>query len=245
MGRRLIQSRVYTPTGSEEKIFVTPRRNSRSVRLRRGRDGQLKASLPYGMEVSEAFRVLDELYKRLSALPPRKVDVDYSSGREIDCNEFSIKILEDLSMPRLRIDVAWPVVYIKFNHSGFSSSTLQRAALDKAVMLVARHGAQSCILPMAQKIAAELGCHPSRWKIGSGRRILGTCKSDRSITLSCVLVFLPDELRRYVICHELAHLTHMNHSPQFHELLDRYLEGREKELVSKLHKYMSRFPNMC
>ncbi len=34
---------------------------------------------------------------------------------------------------------------------------------------------------------------------------------------------LPVELRRYIITHELAHLTHFDHSPDFHTLWRRYL----------------------
>lgn len=53
-----------------------------------------------------------------------------------------------------------------------------------------------------------------------------------------MLVFLPLELSDYVIYHELAHLTEMNHSPRFHALLDSYLGGREAELVRKLKGFV-------
>ena len=47
----------------------------------------------------------------------------------------------------------------------------------------------------------------------------------------------PDDLRDYVICHEIAHLSEMNHGEKFHKLLDSYLDGREAELVRKLHSH--------
>ena len=31
---------------------------------------------------------------------------------------------------------------------------------------------------------------------------------------------LPEELRDYVMLHELSHLKHMNHGPEFHALLE-------------------------
>lgn len=52
-----------------------------------------------------------------------------------------------------------------------------------------------------------------------------------------MLVFLPQELRDYIICHELAHLSEMNHSPRFHALLDSYLDGREAMLAARLRAY--------
>lgn len=60
--------------------------------------------------------------------------------------------------------------------------------------------------------------------------MLGKCYADRHIELSRNLIFYPEEHRRYVYAHELAHLTHMDHSPAFHALLDHYLDGREREL---------------
>ena len=50
-------------------------------------------------------------------------------------------------------------------------------------------------------------------------------------------MYMPDELRRYVICHELAHLTYHNHSKAFHALADRYLDGRERELDARLKAF--------
>ena len=94
------------------------------------------------------------------------------------------------------------------------------------------------IPPVAKEISRRLGVAPSRWEIGRGTRTLGTCHpSDRHISLSRALLFLSPELREYVICHELAHLTHADHSPAFHSLCNSYLSGREKELNRALKAF--------
>jgi len=51
----------------------------------------------------------------------------------------------------------------------------------------------------------------------------GSCNSNRVITLNSELIKIKKELIDYVIVHELAHLTHMNHSSKFHALVDSYL----------------------
>jgi len=43
----------------------------------------------------------------------------------------------------------------------------------------------------------------------------GTCKHDKRIVYSWRLVMAPPEVLKYVCAHEVAHLLHFNHSPEF------------------------------
>jgi hypothetical protein len=43
----------------------------------------------------------------------------------------------------------------------------------------------------------------------------GSCTRRGRITLNTALLFVPEELRTYVIIHELAHILHPNHSRAF------------------------------
>ncbi|WP_168185202.1 M48 metallopeptidase family protein [Duncaniella dubosii] len=76
------------------------------------------------------------------------------------------------------------------------------------------------------------------WEIAHGRTVLGTCyPRQRRIRLSYLNVFLPPELRDYIIRHELAHLTEPGHTAAFHTLCDRYCSGRESQLTHSLRNY--------
>jgi predicted metal-dependent hydrolase len=49
----------------------------------------------------------------------------------------------------------------------------------------------------------------------------GSCAPDGTLAFSWRLVMAPPEVLDYVVAHEVAHLTHMNHGPRFWALVDR------------------------
>lgn len=93
------------------------------------------------------------------------------------------------------------------------------------------------ILPRAEAIARDLCGRKLEWRMGTGTRTLGSCSSRGVITLSQALVLMPQELRDYVIKHELAHLVEFNHQAGFHALLNRYCDGREQEYEKMLKNF--------
>jgi len=98
--------------------------------------------------------------------------------------------------------------------------------------------APAVLLPIAQHEALRLELWPVVFKVGRGMRRLGCCSSKRVISLSSNLLFIPDrQLVEYVICHELAHLTYMDHSREFHRLCNAYVGGRERKLEAQLKAF--------
>ena len=69
----------------------------------------------------------------------------------------------------------------------------------------------------------------------------GSCSAKNNINLNINLVRLPEELRDYVILHELVHTQFKNHSKKFWAELDKVIGGNAKEFSKKLRK--CRLPN--
>ena len=112
--------------------------------------------------------------------------------------------------------------------------------INKAVLSAARHATSALIVPRARELAASVERMPLGWDVKEARTRLGCCSSRGIITLSPRLIFLPQELADFVIYHELAHLSEMNHSEAFHEICNRYCGGREAELSRRVRVF--KFP---
>ena len=63
----------------------------------------------------------------------------------------------------------------------------------------------------------------------------GSCSPAGRITLNPHLVKAPRECIDYVLLHELCHLQHHNHSPNFYKALDRHMP-RWRLVKSRLDK---------
>ncbi len=75
--------------------------------------------------------------------------------------------------------------------------------------------ARQHFLPWLTQTAEELGLPYAKVCIRAQKTRWGSCSARRVINLNRNLLFLPSPLVRYLFVHELSHIRHMNHSPQF------------------------------
>lgn len=66
-----------------------------------------------------------------------------------------------------------------------------------------------------QAVAQQHGIRVTKISVNTAQAHWGSCSSDGSVNYAWRLIFAPDAARHYVVCHELAHRTHMNHSAAF------------------------------
>jgi predicted metal-dependent hydrolase len=64
-----------------------------------------------------------------------------------------------------------------------------------------------------------------RLMLSRARRRWGSCARDGTIRVNWRLVMAPEPVRRSVVAHEVAHLVHFDHGPDFHALLGELFEG--------------------
>ena len=222
------------------KIHVELRRGMTSVRFTFHADGNLLMRAPLGIRVAEMQRMVDIHREQLRRLPHPQ-SVSFRFGHTIECFKCQVVIGSQNRMPGYILN-HWEgdTLHLQIHqHADLEDDGIKRT-ISSVIGRAMDVQAHALLLPFAQQIADELGLRPAGFEVGRGMRKLGHCTAKRIIQLSRNLMFLPETLVRYIICHELAHLTHMNHSPQFHALCNQYCGGKEKELERQLRQF--RFP---
>lgn len=205
---------------------------------------ELRVNIPKYLTANQLENFIQANAARLIELRP---STTHYPGRVIDAPDVDIAICESTPLPgqsdvSVRTVLGNAVHGKVFNYyidvaphvAAHIADTAVQRTINEAVLRCARHASQRLVLPLARRIAAKIGRAPLGWEIKHTLRRLGSCSPQGVITLDPRLIFLTEDLRRFIICHELAHLSEMNHSAAFHNLCNRYLDGREDELNARL-----------
>lgn len=115
-------------------------------------------------------------------------------------------------------------------------------AVRRAVTAWYRNTARTHLGGRVQALALRAGIAPPRFLLSSAMSRWGSCNARREVRLAWRLVKAPEPLIDYVVCHELAHLRHMNHSAAFWAEVSRQCPGYEAhraELFATDHLYRS------
>lgn len=177
---------------------------------------------------------------RQKALENAKQKIHYQLGQRIPCfrNEVLITTIEYRpNFTGYKRDKDGNL-FILISSKDDINSAIKQNAISGALKELMKRTAPHVLIPYAWEIARELGAIPKEFVIGRGIRKLGHCTSKGVIQLSANLMFMPEELVRYIICHELAHLTVMSHNANFHALCNVYCNGKEKALEKKLKGFV-------
>jgi predicted metal-dependent hydrolase len=78
-----------------------------------------------------------------------------------------------------------------------------------------RRAAAQRLAPKLMHLAKDMKHQVAKVAIRCQRTRWGSCSSRGTVSLNCSLLFLSDEVVRYLFVHELTHLRHMNHSLRF------------------------------
>jgi predicted metal-dependent hydrolase len=103
-----------------------------------------------------------------------------------------------------------------------SGAVHDRTACRSVLKRWLRRRAAEMLSPLLARLAEENGFRHGRVTIRSQKTRWGSCSTRKTISLNCHLLFLPPDVVRYVLLHELCHTVFMNHSDKFKLLLDGF-----------------------
>lgn len=103
-----------------------------------------------------------------------------------------------------------------------SGNCADREACLRALRRWLQRHARAALPPLLAALAAETGFAYGEVGVRAQRSRWGSCSARGDITLNCQILFLPPELARHILLHELCHTRVLDHSPRFWKLMARH-----------------------
>ena len=109
-----------------------------------------------------------------------------------------------------------------------SGATANEELCRRALIRFVTQHAKEAIPRFAQDICREMNASPKSITVNNRKSAWGICTRNGDIRIDRRVMFLPRDLVRQIVLHEIAHLKFLNHSQSFYDELYSY-EGSTKE----------------
>lgn len=213
------RDRLRLPDGRTLEFVIRPSTKARSLHLKLSARNGLVVTAPKGMD---RRRLLDLVAGKAQWIAGRLASFDAVHHL---MNAEPAARPEAFNLPALA--ESWRVEY-KTTRSSTVGARLDQpgrivvaGAVDDVEAChtalrrwLARHATQA-LSPWLANLAEQTGLCFADLAIKNQRTRWGSCSANGRISLNCKLLFLPRELVRYVMVHELCHLWAANHSERF------------------------------
>jgi predicted metal-dependent hydrolase len=97
-----------------------------------------------------------------------------------------------------------------------------KMTIESSLLRFEKEYSEQVIGKIFESSCRQMNQWPNSFHIRKLKTSHGRCSSTRKITLSSALIEYSFPYIEYVCIHELAHLTHMNHSKRFYDLVKLY-----------------------
>lgn len=116
-------------------------------------------------------------------------------------------------------------------------STENQTIIKNFILETLRIEAKQHLPPRVEFFAQKFGFSYKKVFIKNLTSRWGSCSAVNNINLNLHLMRLPEYLSDFIILHELCHTIHKNHGEQFHSLLNKISNRKEKLYNKELKKY--------
>lgn len=217
-------------------INYTLTRSKRKTLALYVRDGKVEARAPLKMPVRDIDKFVKTKEKWI-------MDRLARSSEQLEQRESFALNYGDMVLYRGN---HFPIAAKDGNRIGFDNSafrmppSLTSEQIKAACVQIYRALAKHVLTVKTQDFAKKMSATPTAVKINGAKTRWGSCSGRKNINFSWRLIMADDEVIDYVVVHELAHLTEMNHSERFWTIVEAVLpdfrerKARLRELQKRL-----------
>ena len=217
------------------RIIVTPHKSAKRV-IARHKSGHIQLTVPTRFNKEQVVAVLEEMKPRLSRLKP-SVEKPFTEEDRINTLTFSARIVKSVYIDKPALTLKEEQLHIYMPHPSDLLLPESQQFIRKSIVHVLRLEAKRMLPMKTASFALQHGLHYRGIRINSSKGRWGSCSAQKNINFSLFLMLIPERLIDYVVLHELAHTVEMNHSEKFWSLLDRFCNGKARQLSQELKKF--------
>ncbi|MBT3273931.1 MAG: M48 family metallopeptidase [Spirochaetales bacterium] len=213
------------------------RKRQKHINIRVHHNGEVTVSAPVRTSMENIRRAVKAKEKwirgHIERVLERMNGVDELAILPINGQQFTVNVVwEPDKKGRLEVDQPGRTIVLQSPDNVVSRQKQYFAACLK------RYSKQE-ISPLVRSLAKEWNVEINRIYFRDQRTRWGSSSARGNISLNWRILFLPDEIRRYLILHELTHQMHMNHSREFwHTLEERCRDCRGLDRRLKEYSYL-------
>lgn len=200
------------------------------------RNNALQITVPDGIPYTEITQSINRNRENIRKIFIRRQDNILRPGTILETRSFTIAI-QTHTEKQILFRMQNRVLYIFCPEEADIESTEIQKSLSSGIKHFIKQEAEKYLPQRLDMLARQLNLKYNQVSVSHGRKRLGRCDARHNILLSYHLMFLPERLIDYVIFHELAHLSEMNHGERFHRLCNQYCQGSEKALEKELKAF--------
>jgi predicted metal-dependent hydrolase len=223
------QLSLWDDAAAVPAVNVRHSRRARRIAVRIAVGGQVELVVPRGVPEYRAWAFLQsqsewirhQVARRRALLPPPQPFPPRELRLALTGETWRLFQVGGGGRPRLLAHPAGGLLELR------GTGTVEQ--WQRCLLAWLKRRALQALAPRLDEQARRHGFTYSAVKVRLQRTRWGSCSARGVISLNVALLFQPPDVVRYLLCHELAHTRHMNHSRRFWQLVAR-CEPRWREL---------------
>lgn len=212
----------------KDVAYTIKRSKRKTISILVERDGSVTIRAPKEMaelELEKAVKTKEYLiYKHLAEweqLNASKIEREYVNGQSFMYlgRNYRLRIVEDQDVP------------LKLRNGFFLLKKEERKNAEKHFINFYKEKGLPRIELIVKSYKGKMGVDPNQTKVMELQNRWGSCSSKKNLNFHWKCLMAPVRTLEYIVVHEMAHLVHMNHSPEFWNEIDKVFPDYQEEVL--------------